>query len=81
MASSRELSEEDRRIRKVILANGGRLVDAAAELGWPYSRLCERMRRQKQAAWWSRTKLRLSQERQRKKRRDRYRRESGESDV
>jgi hypothetical protein len=75
---SRQLTEEDRFIRKVIVANEGRLVDAAAELGWPYSRLCERMRRAKQARWWALTKLRFSQERQRQRRRARARREKGE---
>lgn len=61
-AEEKGLSTEDQELRRIILAEGS-LRGAAARLGWPYSRVTERLRRKKQKAWWRELKQRWSVER------------------
>jgi hypothetical protein len=60
------LGEEDLQLRRTILAAES-LTFAAELLQWPLSRLSERLRRQKQAAWWREVKARWSDERRRER--------------
>jgi hypothetical protein len=62
----RLLGAEDLQLRRTILAAES-LTFAAELLQWPLSRLSERLRRQKQAAWWREVKARWSDERRRER--------------
>ena len=68
------LTDEDRMLRRAIVAATS-LRLAASLLGWPYSRLTERMRRKKQLAWWKALKAQWAIDRRRERvRRARQRR-------
>ena len=70
----RLLGEEDLQLRRTILATGS-LTLAAELLGWPLSRLSERLRRKKQFGWWQTVKAaRSAERRQERERRARERR-------
>lgn len=73
-----KLTEEDLMIRRAILATGS-LRLAASLLAWPYTRLTERLRRNKQKAWWQALKAQWAAERRRERwRRARERRRARE---
>ncbi|MBM4283543.1 MAG: hypothetical protein FJ137_23325 [Deltaproteobacteria bacterium] len=73
-----KLTDEDLMLRRAIVDTGS-LRLAASLLGWPYSRLTERMRRKKQRGWWKALKAQWSIERRRERgRRFRQRRRERE---
>jgi hypothetical protein len=65
-ARAGKLTNEDLMLRRAIVATGS-LRLAASLLGWPPSRLSERMRRNKQSGWWQALKSQWALERRRER--------------
>jgi hypothetical protein len=74
-----KLTDEDLMLRRAIVATGSLRLTASL-LGWPYSRLTERMRRKKQRGWWKALKAQWSIERRRERGR-RYRQRRREREL
>ena len=58
------LTDEDLMLRRAIVATGSLRLTASL-LGWGYSKVTERLRRQKQRSWWKALKAQWSIERRR----------------